>query len=137
MAGTQNLVSLATRSQQERTEIARKGAEAANKVKAEKRSFKKAIEWLLNSDIKITQGAIFDKFKEMGIDISQMSIEQQMTLGVALGGIQGNASNYKTLMEGNNELIENGITADSPTLKIEVVDNSHLEKRLYDANKKE
>lgn len=136
MAGTKNLVSLATRSQQERTEIARKGAEATNKIKAEKRSFKKAIEWLLNSDIKITQGAIFEKYKEMGIDISQMSIEQQMTLGVALGGIQGNATNYKTLMEGNNEIVDSTDTS-MGEFTINIKDNTHLEKRLYEANKKE
>lgn len=134
MANNENLVSLASRTQQERIEIARKGAEACNKVKQEKRSFKKAIEWLLNSDIRITQGAIYESFKEKGIDISNMSIEQQMTLGVALGGIQGNASNYKTLMEGNNE-IEGEQSVIAPTLRVELVDNTNLEKAMYETDK--
>jgi hypothetical protein len=134
MANTQNLVSLADRTEEEKKEIAKKGGQASQRVQAEKRSFKKAIEWLLNSDIRITQGTIYDKFKEMGIDISTLNIEQQMTLGVALGGIQGNASNYKILMEGNSE-IESEQPGVAPTLKIELVDNSNLEKTLYEADR--
>lgn len=134
MANNENLVSLADRTTAEKREIAIKGGKASQKVQAEKRSFKKAIEWLLNSDIKITQGSIYESFKEKGIDISNMSIEQQMTLGVALGGIQGNASNYKTLMEGNNE-IEGEQSVIAPTLKVELVDNTNLEKTMYETDK--
>jgi hypothetical protein len=113
------------------------GGKASGEARKKRKTIRDAINFVLNSDIKITQGTIYDRFKEMGIDASKYDIPTLMSLGVALGGMQGNATNLKTLMEGNNELIENGITADSPTLKIEVVDNSHLEKRLYDANKKE
>ena len=57
-----------------------------------------------------------------------------MTLGVALGGIQGNASNYKTLMEGNNE-IEGEQSIIAPTLRVELVDNTNLEKTMYETDK--
>ena len=133
MANNKNLVSLATRSQQERKEIARKGNEASAKVKREKRTFKKAIEWLANSDLKITKGSIYEKYKEAGIDISQLDMTQLATIGLMYGALCGNATNYKTLMEGNNEITEG--TTETPSVKVEIVDNSNLEKKLYEANK--
>lgn len=132
--GHENLIPLNQKTKEEQREICSMGGKASQKVQAEKRSFKKAIEWLLNSDIRITQGAIYESFKEKGIDISNMSIEQQMTLGVALGGINGNASNYKTLMEGNNEIdVESSVN--TPTLRVELVDNTNLEKTMYETDK--
>lgn len=135
MANNENLVSLATRTQQEKTEIARKGAAASNKVQKEKRTFKKAIEWLANcDDIKVTKGTMYEVLKSNGIDVSQLDPTKLATIGLWWGAIQGNASNFKTLMEGNNEVSDDtGLS--SPTIKIELVDNSNLEKTLYEANK--
>lgn len=133
MANNTNLVSLATRSQHERTEIAKKGAEASNKVQKEKRTFKKAIEWLANSDIKLKGGSVYDTLKGMGIDVDTLNPTQLATIGLWYGAVQGNATNYKTLMEGNNEVeSENSV---NPTFKVEIIDNSNLEKQLYEANK--
>lgn len=123
-----------TRSTEEVREIAKKGGINSGKARKEKASFKKSLETLLNSDIKITQGAIYDKFKAMGIDISNKSLTELANLGVMLGAIEGNATNYKTLMESNNEIAVDGVIS-SPTVKIELVDNSKLEKTLYEENK--
>lgn len=133
MANNTNLVSLATRSQHERTEIAKKGAEASNKVQKEKRTFKKAIEWLANSDIKLKGGSVYDTLKGMGIDVDTLNPTQLATIGLWYGAVQGNATNYKTLMEGNNEIEEESSV--NPTFKVEIIDNSNLEKQLYEANK--
>lgn len=133
MANNTNLVSLATRTQHERTEIAKKGAEASNKVQKEKRTFKKAIEWLANSDIKLKGGSVYDTLKGMGIDVDTLNPTQLATIGLWYGAVQGNATNYKTLMEGNNEIEEEGSV--NPTFKVEIIDNSNLEKQLYEANK--
>jgi hypothetical protein len=111
-----------------------KGGKASQKVQKEKRTFKKAIEWLANSDIKITQGSIYDKFLQAGIDISNMDMTQLATIGLMYGALCGNATNYKTLMEGNNEVVDELGTL-TPTLKVELVDNSNLEKTLYETNK--
>ena len=137
MANEQNLVynkGFDTRSTEELTKIASKGGKNSQKVQKEKRTFKKAIEWLANSDIKITQGSIYDKFLQAGIDISNMDMTQLATIGLMYGALCGNATNYKTLMEGNNEVVDELGTL-TPTLKVELVDNSNLEKALYEANK--
>lgn len=134
MANEQNLVSLADRTTEEKREIGIKGGKASQKVQKEKRTFKKAIEWLANSDIKITQGSIYDKFLQAGIDISNMDMTQLATIGLMYGALCGNATNYKTLMEGNNEVVDELGTL-TPTLKVELVDNSNLEKTLYETNK--
>ena len=123
-----------TRTTKELQEITKKGGINSGKVRKEKASFKKSLETLLNSNIRITQGAIYDKFKAMGIDISNKSLTELANLGVMLGAIEGNATNYKTLMESNNEIAVDGAIT-SPTVKIELVDNSKLEKTLYEENK--
>lgn len=134
MANVENLVSLADRTTEEKRAIGIKGGKASQKVQAEKRTFKKAIEWLANSDLKITQGSIYEKYKAAGIDISQMNMTQLATIGLMYGALCGNATNYKTLMEGNNEIVE-GMGGETPTLKIEVIDNNKLEGTLYETNR--
>lgn len=134
MANNDNLVSLADRTMEEKREIGKKGGKASQKVQREKRTFKKAIEWLANSDIKITKGTMYDTLKAMGIDPSKMESTQIAAIGLWLGAIQGNATNFKTLMEANNEIAEQEGNV-SPTLKVELVDNSSLEKTLYEANR--
>ena len=134
MANVENLVSLADRTTEEKRAIGIKGGKASQKVQAEKRTFKKAIEWLANSDLKITQGSIYEKYKAAGIDISQMNMTQLATIGLMYGALCGNATNYKTLMEGNNEIVE-GMGGETPTLKIEVIDNNKLDGTLYETNR--
>ena len=132
MANEQNLISLADRTMEEKRAIGIKGGKASQKVQAQKRTFKKAIEWLVYSDIKITKGEMYDKLKEQGIDMSKLDTTQVATLGLWLGAVNGNSTNYKTLMEGNNEIAEEGTS--TPKLAIEIIDNSNLEKTLYEAN---
>lgn len=123
-----------TRSTEEVREIAKKGGINSGKARKEKASFKKSLETLLNSDIRITQGTIYERFKAMGIDISDKPLTELANLGLMFGAIEGNATNYKTLMESNNEIAVDGVIS-SPTVKIELVDNSKLEKTLYETNK--
>lgn len=134
MANEQNLRSLADLTTEEQRAIAKKGGIASGKARKEKASLRKGLETLLNSDIKITKGAIYDMYKANGIDISDKSLVELANLGLLFGAVQGNATNYKTMMETNNEIAnEGGIT--TPTLKIEVVDNSKLEGAMYEENK--
>lgn len=122
-----------SRTTKEQQEIAKKGGIASGKARKEKASLRKSLETILNSDIRITQGAIFDKYKAMGIDISNKPIAELVNLGLLYGAVEGNATNYKTIMETNNEIV-NGEVVSTPTLKIEITDNSNLEKVLYEAN---
>lgn len=119
---------------EEASVLGRKGGIASGKARKEKASLRKGLEAILNSDIRITKGAIYDTYKAYGIDISDKSLVELANLGLLFGAVQGNATNYKTMMETNNEILEeNGTT--SPTIKIELVDNSNLEKTLYETNK--
>ena len=136
MANIENLVydkGFDTISAEELSKIASKGGKNSQKVQKEKRTFKKAIEWLANSDIKLKGGSVYDTLKGMGIDVDTLNPTQLATIGLWYGAVQGNATNYKTLMEGNNEIEEEGSV--NPTFKVEIIDNSNLEKQLYEANK--
>lgn len=130
MANEQNLVSLADRTTEEKREIGIKGGIASGKVRKEKATFKNAIKWLVESDIKIKDGNIHDYFKKSGIDISNLKPTQLATLGLWYGAVQGNATNYKTLMEANNEI--DSENSETPSVTVQIVDNSHLEKTLYE-----
>ena len=85
-------------------EIARMGGIASGEAKREKATFKNAIKWLIESDIKIKDGNIANTFKEAGIDISKLNPTQLATIGLWVGAVNGNATNYKTLMEANEEI---------------------------------
>ena len=61
MANSENLVSLATRTQQERTEIARKGAIACNQAKKEKKLFKQVVEEKLGQSLESMVDAMIDQ----------------------------------------------------------------------------
>jgi hypothetical protein len=109
------------------------GGIASGKARREKASFKKAVKWLLEeSDIRITQGDIYEKYKEQGIDISMLTPSQLATIGLWAGAVIGKQENYKTLMEVNEEKIEN---AETPEININIIDNSELEKELYKEDK--
>ena len=136
MANIENLVydkGFDTISAEELSKIASKGGKNSQKVQKEIRTFKKAIEWLANSDIKLKGGNVYDTLKGMGIDVDILNPTQLATIGLWYGAVQGNATNYKTLMEGNNEIEEESSV--NPTFKVEIIDNSNLEKQLYEANK--
>jgi hypothetical protein len=123
---------------EEQVEIARKGGIASGEAKRQKRTFKEAVQWLVNSDIKIKDGKIKNLFKENGIDISGLNPTQLATLGCWAGAIYGNANNFKTLMEVNGEIVEETPTFNPSIEEVEeIVDNSNLEKVLYEANKPE
>lgn len=133
MANEQNLVDLATRPKRERIEIARKGQIASTKVKNEKASLKKSIKWLLEeSDIRITKGPIYEEYLKQGVDISQLTPGQLATIGLWAGATTGKAENYRVLMQGNEEVLEN---AETPEININIIDNSELEKELYKEDK--
>lgn len=132
MANIDNLVPLTS---EKAREIGKKGGIASGKAKRERKKFTDAVKWLANSDIRITKGSVYDYFKERNIDISQYDPTQLATIGLWLGSIYGNSTNFKTLIETNKELSE---LEDVPFEidKVEdIVDNSHLEKVLYEENR--
>jgi hypothetical protein len=115
-------------------EEAKKGGKKSAETRAKKKQFSQAVEWLANSDIKIQEGKLYDLYKKNNIDISKLDTTQLATIGLWFGAVQGNANNFKTLMESHNEITESDKVS-APTLKIEVSDNSNLEKDMYEENR--
>jgi hypothetical protein len=99
-------------------EEAKKGGINSGKARREKATMRKTLEMLLEE--KNSKGKTY---KELA------------TLGLLKGAINGNASNYRTILETLGELTSEGSGVATPTLKIEVSDNSNLEKVLYEENK--
>ena len=97
MANDSNLVSLATRSQQERTEIARKGQEASTKAKKEKKLIKDSIELLLGLPIKSNKTK--EQLRELGIDESEMNNQTAMVIAIYQKAIKGDVNAFNTLRD--------------------------------------
>lgn len=113
-----------------------KGGIKSQQVQKQKRTFTEAVKWLTSTDIKINKGNIEELFKKNGINIKGLDSTQLAVLGCWAGAVYGNANNLKTLMEINGELIEEEPSYTPNVEDIEeVVDNSHLEKVMYEEDK--
>lgn len=135
MANEQNLIPFNKMTEEQQRKIAKMGSEASVKARREKASLKKSIKWLLEeSDIRITKGPIYEEYLKQGIDISKLTPAQLATIGLWAGAVASKQENYKTLMEANEEKAEN---TDTPEVNINIIDNSNLEKALYDEEEKE
>lgn len=113
----EDLIPMSERTKAEQKKIATMGGVASGKARREKATMRKTLEMLLEE--KNSKGKTY---KELA------------TLGLLKGAINGNASNYRTILETLGELAEGNNTT-TPTLKIEVSDNSKLEKVLYEENR--
>lgn len=102
------------RTAEEQQEIATMGGKASGKARQEKATMRKTLERLLNE--KNNKGKTY---KEL------------TTLGLIKGAVDGKAENYKTIVQMLGELQEN-IDNDTPTLNINIIDNSNFEKVMYE-----
>ena len=64
----------------------------------------------------------------------KLTNKELATLGLIKGARCGNSNNYRTILETIGELAE-GTSLSTPTVKIEISDNSNLEKTLYEENR--
>lgn len=117
MANNENLVSLATRTTEEKRAIGIKGGKASGKARREKATLRQTLEKFLEMNTK--EGGTY---------------KDLVTLGLLKGAMNGNPNNYKTIAEMIGEITGES-TASTPTLKIEVVDNGSLDKVLYETNR--
>ena len=88
------------------------GGKRSGEVRREKATMRKTLEMLLEE--KNNKGKTY---KEL------------TTLGLIKGAIDGKAENYKTIVQLLGELEEK---IETPSLNINIVDNSDLEKALYE-----
>lgn len=89
------------------------GGKRSGEVRREKATMKKTLEMLLNE--KNNKGKTY---------------RELTTLGLIKGAVDGKAENYKTIVQLLGELQEQA--NETPSLNINIVDNSNLEKALYE-----
>lgn len=114
MANEQNLISLKDRTEEEKREIARKGGIASGEARKERATMKKALETLLQE-----------------ADDNGKTYQDKSVLGLIYGAIQGKAENMKLMLQMLGELEPEEHTG-TPQVNINIVDNSDLEKALYE-----
>lgn len=114
MANEQNLIPFTDRTEREKREIAIKGGKASGIARKEKATMKKVL---------------MDMLEEIGDKENNLTYKQLATLGLIKGAVQGNAQNYKTILETTGEV---ETTTGTPEVTIKVVDNTDFEKVLYE-----
>ena len=102
------------RSKKEARELGRLGGIASGQARREKATMKKVL---------------LDMLDEVADKENNLTYRQLATLGLLKGAIQGNATNYKTILEATGEIEVNSTT---PDVVIKVVDNTDLEKAMYE-----
>ena len=112
--GQENLIPMNERSEEEVRELGRKGGIASGETRREKATFKKMLERVL--DEKAEDGETY---------------REKITMGQIKGAIDGKAENFKTLLTLLGELQQEE-TTDTPSVQINIVDNSNLESVMYD-----
>lgn len=111
--GQENLIPFNERTEEEQREIARQGGIASGKARQEKATFKKTLEMLL--DEKNSKGKTY---------------RELITLGQIKSAIDGKAENFKAILALMGEMEEQ--QAETPTVNINIVDNSNLEGVMYE-----
>lgn len=102
-------------------EEASKGGKASAKARKLRKTFKQALIDLLNEEVKDSDGnGTGDTYQDL------------VNLGLVRGAVKGNAINYKVLLEVIGELEPDKTEVKIPTIEVKVVDNSELEKVLYE-----
>ena len=99
---------------EKQVEIARKGGIASGKARNYR---KEQIENLKK---------LLDQKNDKGI-----SYRELMNLGILKGALKGKAENFKAIMDYLDDTIQ---SSDTPSVSITIVDNSNLEKAMYEEN---
>ena len=102
-------------------EEASKGGKRSGEVRRLKKTFKMALIEVLEEEAKDETGKPTGK-----------TYQDLVNIGLLKGAMEGNATNYKTILETIGELETEKNEVSVPTIKLEVVDNSNLESVLYD-----
>lgn len=116
-----NLIPMNERSKSEVRELGKKGGIASGETRREKATMKKTLEMLLDEVAKVEGNE------------EKLTYRQMATIGLLKGAIEGKAENYKTALQLLGEL-QDQETNDTPNVNITIVDNSGLEKALYESD---
>lgn len=117
----ENLIPMSERSKNEVREIARKGGINSGESRRLKKTMKMALIELLQEEAKDKNGKPTGK-----------TYQELANMGLLKGAMKGNAQNYRVLLETIGELLPQEENKNTPTININVTDNSNLEKVMYD-----
>lgn len=115
----ENLIPFNKRTESEKRRIATMGGIASGVARKEKATMKKTLEKLLDTVPDIESNPNKKTFRELS------------TEGLLIGAVQGKAENYKLMLQVIGEL-EQESDNETPSININIVDNSNLEKTLYE-----
>ena len=94
------------------------GGKRSGEVRREKATMKKTLEMLL------------DEVADIPDNENKLTYRQLATIGLLKGAIKGDNANYKTILETIGEMQEQ--TNETPNVQINIVDNSNLERIMYE-----
>ena len=114
-----NLIPFTERTESEKRKIAVMGGKASGIARQQKATMKKTLEMLVDEIAKIEGNE------------EKLTYKQLATLGLIKGAIDGKADNYKTMLEVLGELQQDSNT---PEISINIIDNSKLEKTMYEGD---
>lgn len=115
VANEQNLIPFTSdQDREEAKKNGKKGGVASGLARREKATMKKVL---------------MEMLEEIGDKENNLTYKQLATLGLIKGAVQGNAQNYKTILETTGEV---ETSSGTPEVTIKVVDNTDFEKIMYD-----
>lgn len=115
MANNENLRPI--QSKKEARELGRIGGIRSGEVRREKATMRKTLEMML------------DEVADIEGNENKLTYKQLATIGLLKGAIKGDNANYKTILEVIGEMQEQ--QTETPTVEINIVDNSNLEGVMY------
>lgn len=134
-----NLIPLNQRTKDEQKVITTMGGLASGESRRKNASIKQSLKRILNSGFKLPTEikdeevkSFISKLNSIGVDTKNLDLVDLMNLGQILSAIGGKAENYKALLEITEESSSDKGT---PSIEINVVDNSNLEKVMYETNR--
>ena len=135
-----NLIPLSERTKDEQKVITTMGGLASGESRRRNASIKQSLRRILNSGFRLPTEikdeevkSFVSKLNSIGVDTKNLDLVDLMNLGQILSAIGGKAENYKALMEITEEQQDTG----TPIVEINVVDNSNLEKIMYQENRRD
>lgn len=116
MAREDNLIPFTEMSPSRHSELSKKGQKASVEARKKKKSMKETLEMLLEMETKTGR-----------------TNREEITIGLINGAKKGNSNNYRTILETLGEITQEQYVA--PVIEVAVVDNSNLEKVMYETNR--
>lgn len=111
----ENLITFKDMTPEKRKEIAERGRLAGLEARRERKKMREALEEIL-------------QLKRKGSDLTY---QEEAILGLIDGATEGKAENFKVILETLGEL-KTEESKTTPDVQINIIDNSNLEKTLYE-----